>query len=112
VWRPQLWEGSRIGVVLLVAGLAFFFFVRPVTRRLAAPPPAAVMVEARDAGQRPPTVAELEHQIEAQLDAAAALHAGQNRRIPVLTKRVAEASQKQPEHAAKVLRSWMAEEQA
>jgi flagellar biosynthesis/type III secretory pathway M-ring protein FliF/YscJ len=53
----------------------------------------------------------MQHEIEAQLDAAAARQAGENLRLPVLTRRVAEASQKEPEHVAKVLRSWMAEEE-
>ena len=111
-FQPQLWEGARIGAVLIIAALAFLFFVRPVTRRLAAPAlQAAVVVSAGDAGQRVRTVAEMQHEIEAQLDAAAALQAGENLRLPVLTRRVAEASQKEPEHVAKVLRSWMAEEE-
>jgi flagellar M-ring protein FliF len=113
-WQPQLWEGSRIGAVLLVAALAFFFFVRPVTRRLSVVAPTVVTVtggDPRQAGQRVRTVAEMENEIEAQLDAAAALQAGENRRLPVLTRRVAETSQREPEHVAKVLRSWMAEEE-
>ena len=111
-FQPQLWEGARIGAVLVVAALAFLFFVRPVTRRLAAPAlQAAVVVSAGEPGQRVRTVAEMQHEIEAQLDAAAALQAGENLRLPVLTRRVTEASQKEPEHVAKVLRSWMAEEE-
>jgi flagellar biosynthesis/type III secretory pathway M-ring protein FliF/YscJ len=58
-------------------------------------------------GPRPRTVAELEGEIEAQLDAAATQG---DRRLPVLTKRVAEFTAKEPEHVAKVLRSWMKEE--
>jgi flagellar biosynthesis/type III secretory pathway M-ring protein FliF/YscJ len=52
-------------------------------------------------------VAELEGEIEAQLDAA---ETKGDRRLPVLTKRVAEHTMKEPEHVAKVLRSWMKEE--
>ena len=59
-------------------------------------------------GARPRTVAELEGEIEAQLDAAASK--GGDRKLPVLTKRAAETTMKEPEHVAKVLRSWMNEE--
>mgnify|MGYP001100973531 CR=1 FL=1 len=33
-----------------------------------------------------------------------------DRKLPVLTKRVAETTMKEPEHIAKVMRSWMNEE--
>ena len=59
--------------------------------------------------QRPKTVAELESEIEAQMDADAADKAGDNRRLPVLTRRAAAIAQKEPENTAKLLRSWMAE---
>ncbi len=110
-WQPQIEQGSRVGALLLVVTLAFLFFVRPVTRRLAVPPTATVLVSDADSGRRVRTVAEMQNEIEAQLDAAQALQAGENLRLPVLTKRVAESSRKEPEHVAKVLRSWMAEEQ-
>ena len=53
-------------------------------------------------GARPRTVAELEGEIEAQLDAA---ETKGDRKLPVLTKRVADGAIKEPEHVAKVLRS-------
>ncbi len=93
-WQPQIEEGSRIGVLLLIVALAFFFFVRPVTRRLAAPPPVAVATSVAGPSLRVRTVAEMQNEIEAQLDAASALQAGENLRLPVLTKRVAESSRK------------------
>jgi flagellar biosynthesis/type III secretory pathway M-ring protein FliF/YscJ len=58
-------------------------------------------------GARPRTVAELEGEIAAQLDAA---ETKGDRKLPVLTKRVADGAMKEPEHVAKVLRSWMKEE--
>jgi flagellar biosynthesis/type III secretory pathway M-ring protein FliF/YscJ len=68
---------------------------------------ATTRVAVATAGARPRTVAELEGEIEAQLDAAATQG---DRKLPVLTKRVADGAIKEPEHVAKVLRSWMKEE--
>ena len=52
----------------------------------------------------------MENEIGAQLDAAALNVSPDNLRLPVLTKRITESSQKEPEHVAKVLRSWMNEQ--
>ena len=53
------------------------------------------------------TIAEMENEIASQLDAAALQVSPDTLRLPVLTKRITESSQKEPEHVAKVLRSWM-----
>ena len=108
-YQPQIEESARIIGLLLVVVLAFLFVVRPLMRRVSSGGDTAsdVAVGTRVGANRPRTVAELEGEIEAQLDAAATQG---DRRLPVLTKRVAEFTAKEPEHVAKVLRSWMKEE--
>ena len=55
------------------------------------------------------TVEDLESEIEAELEAAADL--GTARRLPVLTRRVVAMTQREPENAARLLRTWLAEEE-
>jgi flagellar biosynthesis/type III secretory pathway M-ring protein FliF/YscJ len=59
-------------------------------------------------GQPVRTVADLEHEIEAQLDASAAQRVD-SRRLPVLARRVSAMSAKEPENVAKLLRGWINE---
>jgi len=105
-YQPQIEETARVVGLLLVVGLAFLFVVKPLMGRVSAGV-ATTRVAVAAAGTRPRTVAELEGEIEAQLDAAATQG---DRKLPVLTKRVADGAIKEPEHVAKVLRSWMKEE--
>jgi flagellar biosynthesis/type III secretory pathway M-ring protein FliF/YscJ len=60
---------------------------------------------------RPRTVAELESEIEAQLEAAASEKAAESRRLPVLTRHVKNLATKEPEQTAKLLRSWLTEQE-
>jgi flagellar M-ring protein FliF len=110
-YSPQLWEGGRILSVGIVGILGFFMFVRPLMRRagvqtvaLAATPTAAQMPAA--AAGRPRTVAEMESEIDAQLDAVTAQYA-EDRRLPVLTRRLSSVTVNEPENVAKMLRSWI-----
>jgi flagellar M-ring protein FliF len=105
-YQPQIEESARIVGVLVVVLLAFLFVVKPLMRKVSAGA-ATTRVAVAAAGARPRTVAELEGEIEAQLDAA---ETRGDRKLPVLTKRVADGALKEPEHVAKVLRSWMKEE--
>jgi flagellar biosynthesis/type III secretory pathway M-ring protein FliF/YscJ len=95
-------------VIALLGLLAMIFFVRPLMQRLtgggAGHPAMALAV----AGQPVRTVADLESEIEAQLDASAQQSAD-TRRLPVLTQRVSTMSAKEPENVAKLLRSWINE---
>jgi flagellar M-ring protein FliF len=107
-YQPQIEESARVVGLVLVVVLAFLFVIKPLMAKVSAGVTAsgggmAVAV----AGSRPRTVAELEGEIEAQLDAA---EQKGDRKLPVLTKRVADGAMKEPEHVAKVLRSWMKEE--
>ena len=117
-YAPQFWEGSRILMVGVLGFLALILFVKPLMRRAGVPAgacrgrrwrsrrrrAAAIPVP----GQPIRTVADLESEIEAQLDASVAPTAEQ-RRLPVLTKRVAALSAQEPENVAKLLRHWISE---
>jgi len=105
-YQPQIEESARVVGLIVVVVLAFFFVVKPLMAKVSTGV-ATTRVAAATAGARPRTVAELEGEIEAQLDAAATQG---DRKLPVLTKRVADGAIKEPEHVAKVLRSWMKEE--
>jgi len=106
VYQPQIEESARVVGLLVVVTLAFIFLVKPMMAKVSAGV-ATTRVAVAAAGNRPRTVAELEGEIAAQLDAA---ETKGDRKLPVLTKRVADTSLKEPEHVAKVLRSWMKEE--
>jgi flagellar biosynthesis/type III secretory pathway M-ring protein FliF/YscJ len=60
-------------------------------------------------GGVPRTIGDLEGAFEAELDAAETAKAEQ-RRIPVLTKRIGSLAQTEPEHAARLIRAWMSED--
>jgi flagellar M-ring protein FliF len=116
-YSPQIWEGSRIGVVALLGIIAFFVFVRPLMRRaglnpaakeLAAAVAAAPALAMPGAGQGPRTVAELESEIDEELNAITAQYA-ESRRLPVLTRRVSSVTINEPESVAKLLRQWIAD---
>jgi flagellar M-ring protein FliF len=114
-YSPQLWEGGRILGVLLVGVFGLMLFMRPLMRKAGVEPvefrPAAALAVATAIpanGSSIKTVAELESEIESQLDASTAPTAEQ-RRLPVLTKRVAALSAQQPESVAKLLRHWISE---
>jgi flagellar M-ring protein FliF len=115
-YSPQLWEGGRILTVGLIALVAFFMFVRPVMRRLGLQPAPAVALAAAGqmvmpaAGRGPRTVAEMESEIEGQLDALTAQYA-EDRRLPVLTRRVSAVTVNEPESVAKLLRGWIADQE-
>jgi len=117
---PGIWEryghqvtdaGRTVGVVLLCL-FAFLFVVRPVVRRavaaMPAPAPAAAQLAAAGLQQQlPRTVQDLEGEIEAQLDAAVATEMNEHRKLPILTKRLGTMTQKEPDNAARLIRSWL-----
>src|SRR5262245_18573302 len=90
-YQSPIQEGSKVMSVLILGLVAVFFVIRPMMRRSTALAPrlAPALAVAGTAGtpsstlieQRPKTVAELESEIEAQMDAAAADKAGDNRRL-------------------------------
>ena len=102
-YAPQAVDGLRIGAPLLLGLLALLFFVRPLMRRLVAPP---VIATPALAGQLPRTIAD----IEAQLDASIAERSAEHRKLPVLTRRLTALTTSEPEHAARLIRMWIAED--
>ena len=76
------------------------------------PPPPATRVETQPLpGQLPKTIEEVEQNIEAELDAKLADHLS-HRKTPVLQRRVVRAIETEPENAARLVRAWLAEDQA
>jgi flagellar M-ring protein FliF len=115
---PQVTEVGRILGVLTVGFMAFFMFVRPVVKRALATagPSVSSSVDAAPAlpGQTesPRTVADLEGAIEAELEAAEANVPDDRRKIPVLAKRLGGMTKKEPEQAARLIRTWIQEDRA
>jgi flagellar M-ring protein FliF len=106
-YQPQIEESARVVGLVVVVVLAFLFVIKPLMAKVSAGASTSSLAVATANGARPRTVAELEGEIAAQLDAA---ETKGDRKLPVLTKRVADGAMKEPEHVAKVLRSWMKEE--
>jgi flagellar M-ring protein FliF len=117
-YSPQIWEGGRIVAVGLIALAAFFMFVRPMLRRAGVQLVPATVAVATATGQvampstnrGPRTVAEMESEIDAQLDALTAQYA-EDRKLPVLTRRVSSVTVNEPESVAKLLRGWISEQE-
>jgi flagellar M-ring protein FliF len=118
-YKPEIWEGSRIAAVAGVAIVALLFIVRPLLRKAGVQPAAAAAAALAAggeaalampaAGQGPRTVADLESEIDAELNALTAQYA-ENRRLPVLTRRVSSVTVNEPENVAKLLRAWIQDE--
>jgi flagellar M-ring protein FliF len=107
-YAPQINEVGRLVTVLVIGIVGFFFVVRPLLKAGGLggrPAEQAQLVEV----QRPRTVADLESEIEAQMDAQVMEKAGENRRLPVLTRRVSALTKKEPDQVAKLLKGWMNE---
>jgi flagellar M-ring protein FliF len=96
----------RLIGTLGLASLAIFGFLRPMARRaMALPkPPAALPAAATAAGGRAPTVAELEGRY------AGSESDGDEKR-PLLARRVAKLASEEPEYVARIMRTWLAEEE-
>jgi flagellar M-ring protein FliF len=109
-YAPAAGEGLKIVVALGLVAVAFFVVIRPLMRQALSPPQMAMA--APGMGQLPRTVRDLEGEIEAQLDAAAQEKQLETIKMPVLTKKANALVQKEPEAAAKLLRSWLGEEEA
>lgn len=111
-YGPSILDGARTVTVLVLGLAAMLFVVRPLVRRTAAGLPALALAGGTPAPalDRPRTVAELESEIEAQVEAAIAGHA-ESRRLPVLTRKAATLATKEPENTAKLIRSWMSDQE-
>jgi flagellar M-ring protein FliF len=113
-YTPEIKEGSRVLVIVAIALVALLFVVRPLVAgvggRVAARADIGTPALVRTVDGKPvKTVADMENEIERQLDAAAI--EGADRKLPVLTKRVAHMSMNEPENIARLLRTWMNEQE-
>ena len=113
-YGPQGMEALRVvGIVLLVVA-AIFGVIRPMVTGSLGPSLPAVkgalgagtaVAAAIAGGAGARTVQDLEAEMDAQLTTPGAL------KMPVLTRRMAALTQKEPENAARLLRTWLNEEQ-
>ncbi|MDO8836835.1 MAG: flagellar basal-body MS-ring/collar protein FliF, partial [Vicinamibacterales bacterium] len=118
--KPHLIEVGRIVGIVFLGLVAFLTFVRPVVKRalaVSSTPVQSTMSEAEAPAlpgptERAKTVADLEGAIEAELEAAELAVGGDRKRIPVLSKRLAGMTQKEPEQAARLIRAWLQEDRA
>jgi flagellar M-ring protein FliF len=111
IWKryePQAFETGRILGIVLIGLFAVFGVIRPMVRS-AAGVQATAPRQAAAAPVQARTVQDLESEIDAQLQAGAA--ATPPRKLPVLTKRAAALTEREPENAARLLRAWLTEEE-
>jgi flagellar M-ring protein FliF len=111
-YGPQVMEAVRVLGIVALGALALFGVIRPIVKgSLAAGVPGTAvaksgpvaMAKAGVGGAR--TVQDLEAEMDAHLSVAGP------QRMPVLTKRVAALTQREPENAAHLLRTWLAEDE-
>lgn len=104
-YGPQAMEIGRVLGIVIIVIAALLLVIRPMVS--GALSRSAAMQTSTGPLPVPRTVEELEAEIDAQLAGAAA---GQSRRMPVLTKRVAALTEREPENAARLLRTWLTED--
>jgi flagellar M-ring protein FliF len=109
-------------VIYAVLGLAvFFMIILPVLKRLSSAlnRPTPLRVASAEEGEGPAStrrpvqvksVAEMEAEIEAELNADAAFSAPEARRRELIKKRLQDSSHEDPETIASLVRSWLLEE--
>ena len=108
---PEIKEGSRMLVIVALAVFALLVLVKPLmawSRRQGGGPRTATPALIGAPAQSIKTIADIESELEAKLDAAAAAKSSE-RKLTVLTRRVTNMSMKDPETIAKLLRTWMGE---
>jgi flagellar M-ring protein FliF len=106
---PQLLDGGRVLSVLLVALLVVFGVIRPVTQRALSTQPMLVAAGAHAAVPR--TISDVEGDLDAELLDGDSGPTSQQRRLPALTRRVAKLTAAEPENAARLVRSWLTEDE-
>lgn len=107
---PQIVLGLKAFVILVLGITAFIFVGRPLMGRRGGRPVAAggsTVVEPELPRQLPKTIEEIEADLAVQLDAGTLQL---DRKLPVLTKKLTGLAQKDPEVAARLLRTWLVED--
>jgi flagellar M-ring protein FliF len=97
----------RTVALVVIVGMVLLVFVRPMVSRALALPPGEHGATVSMPQQLPRTIADIEGDIEAQLDAETA--EGMDRRHPVLARRVLGMAAGEPAAAARLVRSWLAD---
>lgn len=112
---PQVTEYAplavRMLVVLMIGSLGFFGLLRPMVRASFPQPALPEAIVPMGLPQVARTVEDLEGEIEAELDANSNPQTVEARRVPVLTKRIAKRADAEPEQVARLVRSWLVEEE-
>jgi flagellar M-ring protein FliF len=100
-YKPLALDAGRTVGIVILGLVALLGVIRPLVRSSLGALPAAA--GAAGALQAPRTVQDLEAEMDAQIDGTGP------RRMPVLTRRVAALTQREPENAARLLRTWLSE---
>ena len=107
-------ELGRLLAILLIGTLGFTMILRPMMRRALNLPPAVELAPGQLPTHPPKqvkTIADLEGEIEAEIDAGLAAKASDSRRVPVLSRKIAKVVEQEPEHVARLVRGWMTDEE-
>jgi flagellar M-ring protein FliF len=89
--------------VLLIGLFALFGIIRPLAKRATAIAATPALPVPAVAASRLPTISEMEGHLNDD--------GRGDKRLPVLTKRVAKLASEEPEQLARIVRGWMAEDQ-
>ena len=109
--RLDVIEVVRVVAVLILGLMALLMIVRPMAKSLMSVPAITAGAAAGAAAlASAKTVADLEGEIEAELDAQ--LGGLDSRRMAVLTKRVSQRATQEPEHVARLIRSWVSDDKS
>jgi flagellar M-ring protein FliF len=103
-------QSAKVLGLLVLAAIVFFMGIRPMVGQITAP--RAAQLAAANVGPLPRRVEDIEGQIEAELEAAVQHKQLETIKMPVLTKKANAIVSSEPEAAARLLRTWLAEEEA
>jgi len=107
---PQLMDGGRVLAVLLIALVVIFGVIRPIAQRALSTVPTVAVAVAGRAPAAPRTIADMEGDLDAELLEGESALTAEQRRLPALARRVAKITVQEPENAARLVRSWLTEE--
>jgi flagellar M-ring protein FliF len=101
-------EGAKVLAVIGLVAFVLLVVIRPALKQALS---AQTLALAAGQGSMPRTVKDLEGEIEAQLNAASHQKQLEGIKMPVLAKKANAIVQSEPEAAAKLLRSWLGDEE-
>jgi flagellar M-ring protein FliF len=103
-------QALRIVGIVVLGLVAMFVIIRPMARAAFSAPVRGAVAAPAGIPQNVRSVADLEGAIEAELDANEIPRSGALR-LPALTKRISKKAEEHPENVAKLVRSWLTEQQ-